>query len=277
MKPIALVWLTLYCLQSIAQNEKGRVFGICGWNRALYSQSDIEFHGNGYSFVLEDVRASDRQSRVDAEHYVRPSNVSIPQTNFRIGYFFKDNWSISFGVDHMKYVMNQGQTVKIHGGIENSGTMYDGSYDNVDIVLSPDFLTYEHTNGLNYINLELVRHWHIFHYKPFQLNVNPFTGISSGLLYPKTASKLLNHELADEFHAAGFGLAAKLGLEIILLKYLSLQTELKGGWIDLNDVRTTSSSVDRAKQNFFFTQWNFMFGLNVPILNRKSINPIHQD
>jgi hypothetical protein len=40
--------------------------------------------------------------------------MTIPQTNFRIGYFINDHYSIALGVDHMKYVA-QNQVANITG------------------------------------------------------------------------------------------------------------------------------------------------------------------
>lgn len=57
----------------------------------------------------------------------------------------------------MKYVMQQNQTVKVDGHIANSGTPFDGVYIDDDVVLTDDFVTFEHTDGLNYIFLEINR------------------------------------------------------------------------------------------------------------------------
>ena len=52
--------------------------------------------------------------------------------------------------------MVQDQTVKINGRV-NAGTAHDGVYNNVDKVLTEDFLTFEHTDGLNYVLVEGAR------------------------------------------------------------------------------------------------------------------------
>lgn len=56
----------------------------------------------------------------------------------------------------MKYVVDSNQIVTMKGDIQNSGTDYDGVYDDA-IVLASDLLLLEHTDGLNYINIELRR------------------------------------------------------------------------------------------------------------------------
>ncbi len=132
---------------------------IWGWNRGNFSDSDIHFKGENYDFTLHDVKAKDKVNSFTFRDYVNPRRITIPQTNLRIGYFFHDNYtirSVSIGVDHMKYVMRNYQTVKIDGEI-NTESQFDGIYNNNDILLTHNFLTFEHTDGLNYINLEVNR------------------------------------------------------------------------------------------------------------------------
>ena len=73
-------------------------------------------------------------------------------------------------------------------------------------------------------------------------------------------SKLLEKERHDDFHVSGYGVSAKVGLNFTFFKYFFIQTELKGGYIDMNDIRTTSSSSDTASQHFFFLQRIITFG-----------------
>ena len=107
-------------------HRKGSFYFYWGWNKSAYTKSDITFTGNDYNFTLYDVVADDRQSPLSANIYLNPANITIPQYNMRIGYFFNDKYNISFGVDHMKYVMrsnqdpNLAQWATISGTIENS-------------------------------------------------------------------------------------------------------------------------------------------------------------
>ena len=112
--------------------NKGKFFVYWGWNRANYSDSDIHFTGNNYDFTLSDVTAQDRQTPFSFNDYLNPGRITIPQNNYRIGYFLKEHYTISIGVDHMKYVMDADQTVKINGEI-NTGSPFDGVYNNDDI------------------------------------------------------------------------------------------------------------------------------------------------
>lgn len=242
--------------------KKGNFYIYWGWNRAAYSNSDIHFKGDNYDFTLHNVAASDKPKGWQID-YINPARMTIPQTNLRIGYFINDHYNISIGFDHMKYVMNQNQIVNITGEI-NDGTPFDGIYDNDPITLTEEFLTFEHTDGLNYVNTEISRvddisKWfNISNTDKFQLNITE--GIGGGFLYPKTNAMLLGKERHDDFNVAGYGVSAKIGLNFTFFKHFFIQTELKGGYIDMNNIKTTHSSSDSASQHFYFLQRIIAFG-----------------
>jgi hypothetical protein len=253
--------------QRVTENpyRKGNFFVYWGWNRDAFSTSDIRFTGKNYDFTLQNVIAKDRQSPFNFRTYFSPSQLTIPQYNFRIGYFLSDHYTLSLGADHMKYVMqnyldDEVQHVKISGHIQNSGTAYDGTYDNDTISLSPDFLLFEHTDGLNYENIEFRRFDVLFGRKNFSLCANEGLGI--GVLVPRTNTTLLNNARYDEFHLAGYGSSIILSFNMTYFKYFFIQTEWKGGFIHMPDIRTTMFKEDRASQFFWFSQYNIVFGAN---------------
>nr|WP_274704096.1 hypothetical protein [Polaribacter marinus] len=251
-------------------SNKGKMFVYWGWNRANYSNSDITFTGSNYNFTLQNVKAKDRITPFNFYDYFNPLRITIPQTNVRIGYFFNDNYTISVGVDHMKYVMSPYQNVKINGVI-NAGTPFDGIYNNDDIVLTHDFLKFEHTDGLNYVNVELKRFDEIGHLigmnnKNFQLNITEGFGV--GILYPRTNATLFDQERWDEFNVSGWGISAGVGLNLTFFKYFFVQTDLKYGYIKMPNIRTTNNPEDKASQSFTFLQRNIVFGARFNILKK---------
>jgi len=243
--------------------NKGKLYILWGWNRGFYSNSDIHFTGNDYDFVLEQVESVDRQTPFSWEVYFNPLSVTIPQTNFRVGYYITDNFNISLGVDHMKYFVAHNQTVKISGFIDQPGSEFNGVYDNDDIVLSPDFLQFEHSDGLNYINAELsyvkdVLSWTGNPKEKLQIYLTG--GVGFGLLLPKTNSVLMGKPRHDDFNVAGYGMALKAGVNVTFFKYFFVQTELKGGFINMPNIRTSPDKSDSASQHFYYLQPDILFG-----------------
>lgn len=237
-------------------HNKGKFFISWGGNRETYSMSDITFRGKDYNFTLENVQAQDKPKGWHVD-YINPAKMTIPQTNFRMGYFISDHYSVAVGVDHMKYVMLQDKAVTINGYYPNPGS-YDELLANNQVLLTAEFLKYEHTDGLNYVNTEFSRHDDIsslFKIKNTdKIQVNLTEGVGFGLLYPKTNTTLLGKDRHDDFHVSGFGTSLKAGLNVTFFKHFYIQGELKGGYINMQDIRTTQSTEDSASQDFFFFQ-----------------------
>lgn len=248
-------------------HNKGKMFIYWGGNRESFSKSDIHFKGPDYDFTLYDVQASDKPKGWQVD-YINPARMTIPQTNFRIGYFINDHYNISIGLDHMKYVMNQAQIARIGGVVGSSYPAYAGTYldsgtNTIDLT-DGEFLTFEHTDGLNYINTEIGRVDDIS--KLFKIRntdkiqVNILEGLGTGILIPKTNAKLLGKERHDDFHVSGYGISAKVGLNVTFFKHYFVQAEMKGGYINMNDIRTTHDAADTASQHFLFLQRIITFG-----------------
>jgi len=237
-------------------HNKGKFFISWGGNRDSYSKSDITFRGKGYNFTLENVQAHDKPKGWHVD-YINPSRMTIPQTNFRMGYCVSNHYSVAIGVDHMKYVMAQNKAVNINSYYPNPGS-YDELLANNQVLLTEEFLKYEHTDGLNYINSEFSRHDDISSIFKIgntdKIQVNLTEGVGFGLLYPKTNTTLLGKERHDDFHVSGFGTSLKAGLNVTFFKHFYIQGELKGGYINMQDIRTTQSTEDSASQDFFFFQ-----------------------
>lgn len=247
-------------------NKKGSFYIYWGWNRGAYTKSDITFWGKSYDFKMDNVIANDRQSLFKANLYFNPKTITIPQYNLRLGYYFKDKYEISFGADHMKYVMKPFQTVNMNGNIENSGTPYDGVYNDQAMMVDTSFLKFEHTDGLNYLNVEVRRSDALINVKHFNLSVN--YGAGAGLLVPRTNTTLLGNPRHDEFHLSGYGLGLAGAVKLNFFKYFFIQGEAKYGFIHMPDIRTTRNPEDKAKQHFFFMQYNIVFGAQFQLTNR---------
>jgi hypothetical protein len=237
-------------------HNKGKFFISWGGNRDSYTKSDITFRGKDYNFTIDNVQAHDKPKGWHVD-YLNPARMTIPQTNLKLGYFINDHYSVAIGVDHMKYVMTQDKAVNIDGYYPNPGS-YDELLPNNQVLLTEEFLTFEHTDGLNYVNTEFSRHDDISSIFKIgntdKIQVNLTEGIGFGLLYPKTNTKLLGKERHDDFHVSGYGTSLKAGLNVTFFKHFYIQGELKGGYINMQDIRTTLSSEDTASQDFFFFQ-----------------------
>lgn len=227
------------------------MFVFYGWNRAAYSNSDIHFSGNGYNFQLEGVKAQDRPTKFGLV-YFDPKWFTVTQYDFRIGYFIQNNLALVLGIDHMKYVMQQDQTVQFSGNIADpyyAGMIHDGKVNLSD----EKFLTFEHTDGLNYENIGLEKYESLSQNKNIDIVWEYGGGI--GVMFPKSNVQLFGNERSDRFHVAGLGTDLRTSLNFILWHHFMARVEAKAGYINMWDIKTTlNNKPDKANQDFVFGQ-----------------------
>lgn len=236
--------------------QQGQWYGYWGWNRAQYSGSNIHFKGDDHDFTLHNADAQDRQNEVTTSsifnRYLSPTNLTIPQYNYRFGYFVADDWSVSLGFDHMKYVLEQGQVVGLSGTISTPGfEKTDPSREEKQI--TGDFMNFEHTDGLNMISVETEYFYSLWnHGKDYDFAL--FTGAGVGIMVPKTNVKMLDYERNDEFHLAGYATSIKGGFEFTFLHNWFFRGMAKFGYTNMDDVLTTSEG-GKASQTFYFDEY----------------------
>jgi hypothetical protein len=252
--------LGAHAQETAPKGDKGSFFVHWGYNRAWYNSSDIHFNGPEYDFTLRDVVAKDRPVPFGKD-YFRPTYIWIPQYNYRFGWHLQDRWSLSLGLDHMKYVVQNDQVVRMDGyadeALSHQGTGQEGSRD---VALTEDFLRYEHSDGLNLLSIDLDHYNTLWASTSDKQRLRFYQGVHAGPVIPRSDVRLFGSGINNRFNIAGFGVGAQLGFHFTFLKHFYLRNAVKAGWIDLPNVLTTGKDVDHAKQHFWFVQHAVVFG-----------------
>lgn len=251
-------------------SRKGEWFVHWGWNFSWYDTSNLNFKGPGYDFTLKNITAKDRPSKLSTD-YINPLELTTPQFNFRFGFFIKDNYSISLGWDHMKYVMDIPQTVKVDGYINPtisnpaiSTGAYAGVYNNTPLTINADMLTFEHTDGFNYVSAEVERYDDIWVAKSQKNMLTLETGVGVGVMIPRTDVRLFGVGENNFWNFAGYGVSLKAGLKFHFTKKFYIQNTTKVGYTDMWAIHTTGrNDIDKASQTIRylenFTALGFQF------------------
>ena len=135
--------------------------------------------------------------------------------------------------------------------------------------IAQDFLKFEHTDGLNYINSEIRKA--LPFYKKKLIQGSFLFGGGMGILLPKTNTTLLNNPRYDAFHVAGYGIDGVISVQVNFLKIFFIQAETKIGGIHMPDIRTTMNASDKASQMFLYNQFNFNGGLQFTFKEKKKV------
>ncbi len=242
----------------------GTLFFYWGYNRTAYTPSTIHFIGSDYDFTLKGVQATDRQPKFGANLYLNPVNITIPQYNFRIGYYFTEKWALSVGVDHFNYVMRHDREVTLDGHFDmTADSIWDGNYNQESVLVDPNHFHYEHSGALNYLRIELMRSFDLLELgdrRQFAITGN--VGLNLGPMLTTTNFLFSNEQTNRSTALSGYGIGANASARLEFFKHVFIQAEGGLAFAHLPGVKTRPNDRNqRAKQAFGLASGNVSLGL----------------
>ncbi len=250
--------LSFFFQTTIAQElkKKGQFFGCWGYNIEWYTKSTIHFKNNktdNYDFKLYNVKAKDKPDFQS----IPTTNISIPQYNYRIGYFFPNNFGFEINFDHTKYVVQDYQRVKVSGYIHEETL-------SGDTVLDPiHFIHFEHTDGANMLMLNGMYKKKLFSFdKPWIQVFNTYK-FGMGAFIPRTDVYFQGKRVNNKFHVAGFVAGIESGLRIEFLKHGFLDYSLKTFGVVVSNALACGDG--KVKHNYGGLEMILTLGFQFPL------------
>ena len=230
---------SLTIAQNLNQADKGGFYFYWGYNRSAYTTSDLHIVGQGYDFTMKDMTASDNPERLSSK-YLDIKKLTIPQFNLRLGYFFKDKWSLSLGYDHMKYVMDHPQDIILNGHIDPEiSNLWSGDYNDQLSATNYDDIHYENSDGLNYIRVELARYFDLISVGENNwFRVRAQAAAAAGIILSFNDLNFANQFDRKTISVSGYGISVHPGLRLEFFNHIFLQTNFSAGFIHQVKVRT---------------------------------------
>ena len=238
---------SLYSQETINSKKKKRDFYVSwGYNKEWYSRSDIHLEDHitdNYDFTIHDATAADRPllDKIFARE------LSVPQYSYRIGYYFNDkhNLGIEISFDHAKYIMNHNQKAHITGYIHDEEL-------NKDTTIGEHFLMFEHTNGANFLMLNVLKRKEFYRNKTGRQNLEALIKTGIGVVIPKTDVTLFDERRDNVFHVAGYIMGIETGIRYHFCKKFFLEPAFKGCYANYVKVLTVGSA--HANHHFFVAE-----------------------
>ena len=247
-------------------DAKQRFYATWGYNRAYYNRSDIHFQGEGFDFTLKQVVATDVPEEWDAKVYLNPVMFTVPQFNFRLGYFLNDKVTISGGWDHMKYKLLGNQVVRIDGFIDPQVFEEDaGKYNDELFQVTPGFMAYEHSDGFNFVRIGLERREEFWHSNNEQFSASVIPGISAGFMFPWTDFTFMGSRYRNWVHLSGWGVSGTLAARFEWRDLLFIQGQAQFGYSHMGDILLQNEASSRADQSIVFFERSLSLGAYIPI------------
>lgn len=243
-KTFLLAILSLVLLGEARAVRKPKLDGFYaqwGYNREVFSKSDIHFKKEGaYDFTLHNVVAKDKPDFTAFRD--SPLDITIPQNSFRIGAYLNKThtWAVELNFDHAKYVMQDDQTLRL------TGTINDQQFDK-DTLVRYGFVHLEHTDGANLYHINYVHQNFLI-----QGNHHPILSYllkaGAGVVIPRTEISLFGKKLNNRYHISGYCISAEAGMRVYPLRNLFLELNVKGGFANY----LNALAVEGGKVNHHF-------------------------
>ncbi|WP_240047284.1 hypothetical protein [Hymenobacter nivis] len=238
--------------------HRGSLYFSWGYNRDWYSRSDIRFQNqktDNYDFTFVNAHASDHPSMSD---FWKFKSLTIPQYDATLGYMFNDRHDLGIEVswNHLKYVVDDNQIIHVRGNIR-------GRYIDKDTLVTPDFVHLQHTNGNNYLMVNLVKRQKLIVGKHLQLSA--IGKIGGGPMISYTISTIFGSHQEGPFHYHGWVVGTSAGLKFDIYKYFFLQGDVQGAFADYTNTWIGADKVGRVTHVFTSAQAIYSFGFNVPL------------
>lgn len=241
--------------------QKGSMYFYWGYNRSIYGKSNINFTGDKYNFTIHKAKAQDKPSR-EFKTYVNPATLSVPQFNIRLGYYTNTSWDISFGYDHMKYVMTNGQEAKLTGYIPVEENQYINGELNGDIYnIHDQFIHYENSNGLNYITLQANYNKLLYRTNSRVFAARARFGVGLGGVVTQTDFNWNNQDYHTRLKLSGFGASLHTGIRLEFFNRFFAQSNWSTGAIGLPHLQTIVNTNNYARQKFIYADWQLVGGV----------------
>jgi hypothetical protein len=244
----------IICGNRVIDSPKGQFYIGFGYNKEWYTKSNINVkdESGDWDFTLHKMTAKDRPKLNEVFRVA----ISIPQYGYRFGYWLpSSHFGIELNFDHAKYVVDEYQTVRLTGRID------DKIYDLDTLVHPVNFFDMEHTDGANFLLLNLM-----FRRPLVQTRFVDIYGVAKlggGIVIPRSDVTLFGQRWNHCFHVAGQVAGLETGLRIELLNYFWIEPTIKGAFANFNTVLAVDDALISHRFGAFMVMAHA--GFSVPL------------
>jgi len=250
------------------KERKGEIYFSWGYNAEWYTHSSVKVNQPelGNNFTLKNVSGHDHPGWDEGLFHLA---LSIPQYNYRLGYFFnkEKGWGFEINFDHTKFLIRDNQTIHVTGTLNNAP--YDGNvnFRQVPNAMPGDSSSYYFlNNGANFLLFNLVKRWSFFTSKKGWLKIDALAKGGIGPVIPHVENKFFDQPGNDpHFQLGGWNIGFEGDVRATFFKYAYLEYGNKLDYARYSGLRIYKGT---AKQAFGTYEMILSLGVTVPIGKR---------
>jgi len=217
----AFILLTL-TLNAVAQSElrKGEFYFSWGYNKEWYTRTNVSvFQQNlGNNFVFKNTQLVDNPGW---DHALLTMELSIPQYNYRIGYFFEKDLAFEINFDHTKALFRDNQTVRMVGTY--GGRPIDSSFVFSKTGTGKSRNYYYLNNGANFLLFNIVKRNRFNKISNKYFDIDGLAKIGVGPVIPHVENSLFGEKNDAKFQLGGWNTGVEYALRSTYKKGLYLE------------------------------------------------------
>ena len=267
-KGLLFTLFTLQIIVSFAQKteRKGEFYFSWGYNKAYYTNYNIYINQPALNnnFVFKNTVLVDNPGWNKG---LLKTPLTIPQYNYRFGYFFDKNkdWAFEINFDHTKALIKDNNTVRMVGTY--NGSAIDSSFIFSEQGVGTARNYYYLNNGANFLLFNIVKR---NRFKSLSGKHILFDGLGKfgiGPLIPHVENFLFGKANDSKFQFGGWNTGVEYALRSTFYKKLYLEF---AGKLDYAAYYNLNVYQGNARQNFGTLEFILSFGYNIP-MGRKVI------
>lgn len=234
--------------------RKGKLYLSWGYNKEWYSKSDIKVIQPelGNHFIFTEVQGKDKPGW-NTGIFNKP--LTIPQYNYRLGYFLTNHWLFELNFDHTKFIVPN-QKLHLKGLINNFKV--DTFLDRNDQVLA-----YQLNNGANFFLFNIGYRCNVSRLSNKYFNNSILLKGGAGFLYPHVQNTILGNENVPDFQYGGLDVGIEGVWRTTLYKNIYMEYALKALYADYNQLKIYKG---RASQKFSCFEMILNLGIEIPTI-----------
>ncbi|NCI47737.1 hypothetical protein [Sediminibacterium soli] len=257
----AVICLPLFATAQTKKERKGELYFSWGYNKEWYTHSDVYVRQPSLNtaYTLLNVHSHDHPGWDEG---LFSSPISIPQYNYRLGYFFdrENGWGVEINFDHTKHIIRDNQSVRIKGIV--AGRVVDSS---IRFSEGNGFYYYLN-NGANFLLFNLVKRWHWIGDRKSNFVVDALGKAGVGPVIPHVQNSFFGQANDPGFQIGGWNIGAEAGLRATFFKHLFLEYTNKLDYASYSNLKVYNGT---ASQSFGTYEMILSLGYTIAAGKRK--------
>lgn len=242
--------------QEKKKERKGELYFSWGYNKEWYTNSNVKVNQPSLNsnYTLSSVHSHDH---IGWDQGIFSIPISIPQYNYRLGYFFNKKKGLAFEInfDHTKHIITDGQNIRLSGILNGKQT------DSTINFSEGNGFYYYLNNGANFLLFNIVKRWNWSEGKTGNVKIDALGKAGIGPLIPHVQNSLFGKANEPGFQIGGWNMGVEAAIRATFYKYVYLEFSNKLDYARYSNLKVYQGT---ARQAFGTYELVLSLGFTIP-------------